>query len=97
VSGRDEALRRLWAHEARRGRRVRAPSSHPATSRDLWSVGGQSVPLGRALDESATLVRDWRDQLGDERCILFVETFARWLERERGRVRYAAGRHEAAT
>ena len=52
--------------------------------------------LGRALEESAELGRDWRDLLDDEAYVVFVEVFGRWLDRERGRVRSAAGRGRAA-
>ncbi len=56
----------------------------------------EAASLGRALEESATLVRAWRDLLDDEAYIAFVAIFGRWFDRERGRVHYAAGKDRAA-
>lgn len=52
--------------------------------------------LGRALEETALLVRSWRDQLGDDQYVHYVEIFGAWFEHERGRLHYAVGRHEEA-
>jgi hypothetical protein len=90
------------------GRRVAPRQRTRRTRRAVRACGSRAPPdddpdldppaetsLGCALEESARLVLAWRDLLDDDDAyIAFVDIFGAWFNRERGRVRYAAGRFE---